>query len=89
MSNVVDSIQTVANATSSLTNLINKGFRIKMFFIVGICTFVLGLGLGLTVGVYYGYRKWTRKVDVLIEQSKHYYNKDVVDKVKDRIKSKL
>jgi len=87
--NTVNTIQTVANAASNVTNLINKGLRLKLFVIVGFCTFALGLGIGLTTGIYYGYRKWTKKVDTLIDQSKHYYNKDVVDKVKDRIKSKL
>jgi ABC-type dipeptide/oligopeptide/nickel transport system permease subunit len=82
--NAVDAIQTVANATQNVTNLVNKGFRLKLFLIVGFCTFVLGLGVGLTAGVYYGYRKWTKKVDTLMEQSKE-YRKTIMEKVKEKL----
>lgn len=81
----LDNIGRGAAILSSTTSAISKGlFRTKMFFIVSISTFILGLGFGLTIGVYYGYRKWTNKVDKLLEQSMQ-YRSTIIDKVKDRI----
>lgn len=81
----LDNVGRGAAILSSTTSAISKGlFRTKMFFIVSICTFILGLGLGLTIGIYYGYRKWTKKVDILIEQSKQYQS-TIFEKVKERI----
>lgn len=76
----MNTIQTVADVTS----LVKRTFRVKLFFIVGVCTFVLGLGIGLTTGIYYGYKKWTKKVDTLMEQSKE-YRKTIMEKVKEKI----
>ena len=82
---VFGSIRILADTTSNISSFVKGTFRIKLFIIVGVTTFILGLGLGLTAGIYYGYKKWTSKIDKIIEQSKH----GVLENIKEKIKTKL
>ena len=87
--NTLDTVSRTSSTLSSTVSAISGGvFKLKLFFIVAIVTFALGLGIGLTAGVYYGYRKWTNKVDKLLEQGREYRH-DVMDKVKEKLKEKI
>lgn len=79
--NTKRTLDTIANTSSSLSSLISGTFKVKLFVIVGFTAFFLGLGLGLTGGLYWGYKKWVKKVDKLIEVSKH----EAFDKIKNRV----